>query len=94
MTAFEYRVSWTRLGRRRRSVILQTEQAARAKAERLVAIDEAIRDDDVELLDSWGLGHLLPRYSADPNVPESNGLPTLMAPPLIERRNVGDWTRA
>lgn len=47
---FEYRVRWRREGRQGTSVIYQTEEGARAKADRILALDavkEGTRFDDM-----------------------------------------------
>lgn len=87
MPDYEYRVLWTREGRPRRTAILQTEQGAKIKAQRVRALDDALYHDG----DGDGLlsDELIESF-ASADVP----LPPLTDGPHVERREVGAWTRA
>jgi hypothetical protein len=85
--SYEYRVRWHREGREHRRQIFQTEKAARAKAQRLIDIDEMIRDEELP----HELEHLYGRVWGEE---DTDALPPLKEPPVIERREVGDWVAA
>lgn len=86
MTRYEYRVSWTREGRARKTQIMQTEQGAREKAKRMVEIDEELDPDRTGSTE----GATYDDFDGTREHPLA-GMPKLTAPPALERREVGAW---
>lgn len=81
MTKYEYRISWKREGMQRVRAIRQTEAGARAKVASLLWSETEKRKH----------GHYDSEGGYNPEGDYLRDMPDLIGPPMIERREVGEW---